>query len=70
MAQNVPQLSDDADSRAVASSDRHPDAYECNRVHYMIIINAMEAGGRSEVGPWPGVSCVLAFDVMCCVWGK
>ena len=39
-------------------------------MHYIIILNAMGAGGRSERGPWPGVLCVLDFDVMCVLHGN
>ena len=53
----------------------------CDRVHYMIILNTMEAESRSEGRLWPRefvggflllllFVCFLAFEVMRCVLGK
>ena len=36
----------------------------------LFIQNATEAGGQSKRGSWSRVLCVLAFDIMCCVWKK
>ena len=51
-------------NRVVVSCNKKKNVSRC--IKGLFILNATEAGGRSERGSL----CVLLFDVMCCVWGK